>query len=91
MNSETKETLQKAADYAEAEKRLVVKRKCIVTSVGTLAFALCIMIGYIVFPKVPEDGFLRSDGLGLGIGIVGLVGLWASVIHGNRKNSMQGK
>ena len=36
MNSETKETLQKAADYAEAEKKLVVKRKCIVTCVGVL-------------------------------------------------------
>lgn len=91
MNSETKETLQKAADYAEAEKKLVVKRKCIVTCVGTLAFSLCIIIGYIVFPKLPEDSFFRNNGLWLGISIIGLVGLWAIVIHGNRKNSMQGK
>lgn len=89
MNNETKETLQKAADYAEAEKRLVVQRKCIVTFIGTLAFALCIMIGYIVLPKLPEDSFLRSNGLWLGISIVGLVGLWGLVIHGNRKNAMQ--
>lgn len=88
MNQETKETLQKAADYAEAEKRLVVKRKCIVTCIGTFVFALCIMIGYIVFPKLPEDSFLRSNGLWLGISIVGLVGLWAIVIHENRKNAI---
>lgn len=88
MNQETKETLQKAADYAEAEKKLVVKRKCIVTCIGTLVFALCIMIGYVVFPKLPEDSFLRSDGLWLGISIVGLVGLWAIVIHGNRENAI---
>lgn len=88
MNQETKETLQKAADYAEAEKKLVVKRKCIVTCIGTFVFALCIMIGYIVFPKLPEDSFLRSNGLWLGISIVGLVGLWAIVIHENRKNAI---
>ncbi|MCR5728433.1 MAG: helix-turn-helix transcriptional regulator, partial [Lachnospiraceae bacterium] len=88
MNQETKETLQKAADYAEAEKKLVVKRKCIVTCIGTFVFALCIMIGYVVFPKLPEDSFLRSDGLWLGISIVGLVGLWAIVIHGNRENAI---
>lgn len=88
MNQETKETLQKAADYAEAEKKLVVKRKCIVTCIGTFVFALCIMIGYVVFPKLPEDSSLRSDGLWLGISIVGLVGLWAIVIHGNRENAI---
>ena len=88
MNQETKETLQKAADYAEAEKRLVVKRKCIVTCIGTFTFALCIMIGYVVFPKLPEDSFLRSNGLWLGISIVGLVGLWAIVIHEKRKNAV---
>ena len=91
MDQETKETLQKAADYAEAEKKLVVKRKCIVTCIGTFAFALCIMIGYVVFPKLPEDSFLRSNGLWLGISIVGLVGLWAIVIHGNRKNAIRRK
>lgn len=91
MKKEEKETLQKVADYAEAEKKLVVRRKCIVTFLGTFVFALCIMIGYIVFPKLPEGSFLRSDGLWLGIGIIGLVGLWGIVIHENRKNSMQEK
>ena len=83
--------LHKAADYAEAEKILVVKRKCVVTLIGTLAFAMCFMIGYIVFPKLPEDSFIKSNGLWLGISIVGLVGLWGIVIHGNRKNTMQDK
>ena len=91
MKKEEKETLQKVADYAEAEKKLVVRRKCIVTFLGTFVFALCIMIGYIVFPKLPEGSFLRSNGLWLGLGIIGLVGLWGIVIHENRKNSMQEK
>ena len=91
MNKEEKETLQKVADYAEAEKKLVVRRKCAVTCVGTLVFSFCIMIGYIVFPKLPADSFLRSNGLWLGISTIGLVGLWGMVIYGNRKNSMQGK
>ena len=89
MNNETKETLQKAADYAQAEKRLAMKRRCIVTFVGTLVFALCIMIGYIAFPKLPENSFLKSDGLWLGISVIGLVGLWGIILHGNRKESMQ--
>ena len=91
MKKEEKETLRKVADYAKVEKKLVVKRKCIVTFVGTLAFALSIMIGYIIFPKLPEDSFLRSDGLWLGIGVLGLVILWGIVIRENRKNSMQDK
>ena len=91
MKKEEKETLRKVADYAEAEKKLVVKRRCIVTFVGTLMFALSIMIGCIVFPKLPEDNFLRSDSLWLGIGVIGVVGLWGIVIHENRKNSMKDK
>jgi transcriptional regulator with XRE-family HTH domain len=91
MNKEEKETLRKVADYTEAEKQLVVRRKCIVTFVGTMAFALCIMIGYLVFPTLPEDSFLRSDGLWLGIGILGLTVLWGTIIHENRKNAMQKK
>ena len=89
VEKEEKETLRKVADYTEAEKKLVVRRKCIVTFVGTLMFALCIMIGYIVFPTLPEDSFLRSDGLWLGIGVLGLVVLWGIVIRENRKNAMQ--
>ena len=91
MEKEEKETLRKVADYAEVEKKLVVKRRCIVTFVGTLTFALSIMIGYIVFPRLPEENFLRSDGLWLGIGIIGVVLLWGIVIRENRKNAMQDK
>ena len=91
MDKEEKETLRKVADYAETEKKLVVKRRCSVTFVGTLMFALSIMIGCIVFPKLPEDNFFRSDSLWLGIGVIGVVGLWGIVIHENRKNSMKDK
>ena len=35
MKKEEKDTLRKVADYAEAEKKLVVKRRCIVTFVPT--------------------------------------------------------
>ncbi len=89
MEKEEKETLRKVADYANVEKKLVVKRKCIVTFVGTLTFALSIMIGYIVFPQLPEDSFLRSDGLWLGIGVIGLALLWGIVLRENLKNSKQ--
>ncbi len=89
MEKEEKETLRKVADYAKVEKKLVVKRKCIVTFVGTLTFALSIMIGYIVFPQLPEDSFLRSDGLWLGIGVIGLALLWGIVLRENLKNSKQ--
>ncbi len=91
MEKEQKETLRKVADYAEAEKKLVVKRRCIVTFVGTLIFALSIMIGCIVFPGLPEESFLRSYGLWSGIGVMGVVFLWGIVIHENRKNSTQDK
>ena len=91
MKKEEKETLQKVADYAEAEKKLVVKRKCIVTFIGTLVCALGIMVGYIVFPKLPKESFLRSDGLWLGIGVTGVALLWGIVIRENRKKSMQDK
>ena len=91
MKKEEKETLRKVADYAEIEKKLVVKRRCIVTFVGTLMFALSIMIGCVVFPNLPEESFLRSNGLWLGIGVIGVVLLWGIVIHENRKNSKQNK
>ncbi|MBQ6692455.1 MAG: helix-turn-helix domain-containing protein [Clostridia bacterium] len=95
MKKEEKETLRKVADYAEAEKKLVVKHRCVVTFVGTLVCALSIMVGYVVFPKLSEDSFWRSDVLWLGIGIIGVVLLWGIVIRErireNRKNSIQDK
>ncbi len=86
MKKEEKETLRKVADYAEVEKKLVVRRRCIVTFVGTLVCALFIMIGYIVFPQLPADSLFRSDKLWMGMGILGVAGLWGIVIHENRKN-----
>ena len=91
MEKEQKETLRKVADYAEVEKKLAVKRRYIVTFVGTLMFALSIMIGYIVFPKLPEGSILRNGSLGLGTGVLGLVLLWGIVIHENYKNSKKDK
>ena len=87
MEKETRETLKKVADYAEIEKKLVVRRKCIVTFVGTVMFALCIVLGSVLFPKLSADSFLRSDGLWLGIGILGVTVLWGIVINENRKNA----
>ena len=86
MKKEEKETLRKVADYAEVEKKLVVRRRCIVTFVGTLMCALFIMIGYVVFPQLPADSLFRSDKLWMGMGILGVAGLWGIVIHENRKN-----
>ena len=91
MEKEEKETLHKVADYAEAEKKLVVRRRCIVTFVGTLMFALSIMIGCIVFPELPADNIFRRDSLWLGIGVIGVVGLWGIVIRENRKNAAKDK
>ena len=86
MKKEEKEMLRKVADYAEVEKKLVVRRKCIVTFVGTLACVLFIMIGYFVFPQLPVDSLWRNDRIWLGMGVLGVAGLWGIVIHENRKN-----
>mgnify|MGYP003435402569 FL=1 len=91
MEKETKETLRKVADYAKKKKKLVVKRKCIVTFLGTVVFALSIAAGCILFPQLPEDSILRTDGLWMGIGITGLVMLWAVIINENRKTRQKEK
>lgn len=91
MKKEEKETLRKVADYAEIEKRLVVKRKCIVTFVVTLVCALFIMIGYFIFPQLSADSLLRNDRLWMGMGILGVASMWGIIIHENRKNAAKGK
>lgn len=91
MKKEEKEMLRKVADYAEVEKKLVVRRKCIVTFVGTLVCVLFIMIGYFVFPQLPADSLWRNDRIWLGMGVLGVAGLWGLVIHENRKNAAKDK
>ena len=91
MKKEEKETLRKVADYAETEKKLVVRRKCMVTFVGTLMCVLFIIIGYFVFPQLPVDSLLRNDRLWLGMGILGIAGMWGIIIHENRKNTAKDK
>ena len=63
----------------------------IVVFIGTLAFAMAFMIGYIVLPGLTEDSLFRNNGIWLGISGIGLVALWGMVIHGNRKNAMKEK
>lgn len=84
-----KETLRKVADYAETEKQLVVKRRCIATFVVTALLALGIATGCVLFPKLPESSFLNSGSLGMGIGVIGLIILWGIIIREKRKNSSQ--
>ena len=91
MKKEEKETLRKVADYAETEKKLVVRRKCMVTFMGTLMCVLFIIIGYFVFPQLPADSLLRNDRLWLGMGILGIAGMWGIIIHENRKNTAKDK
>ena len=61
------------------------------TIVGTLVFALSIMIGCIVFPNLPANNIFRSDRMWLGIGVTGVVGLWGIVIRENRKSTARDK
>lgn len=91
MEKEEKETLRKVAGYAEAEKTSAVVRKCIVTFIGTMVFALSLMLSFVLLPRLPEDSFLRSGGLWLAIGIAGVACLWGIVIHERQRNSAQDK
>lgn len=86
MDKEEKETWLKVADYTQLEKKQVVQRRCIVTFVVTALCALCIVLGYTLLPQLPDDSFLKSKGLWLGIGSLGVILLWAIVIHENRKS-----
>lgn len=86
MNNEMKEVLKSAADYAEQEKKLVVRRKCIVTLVGTLFLAVCVILGATLTPMLSDTIKNNIDRIFVVIGFVGLFGLWAIVIHENHKN-----
>lgn len=86
MNSETKEVLKAAADYAEWETKLTVRRKCTITLVGTLFFALCLLFGVTFLPELPNVIKNRINIIFAAIGFGGLFGLWSIVIYKNRKN-----
>lgn len=90
MNNEIKDVLKSAASYAELEKKQVVRRKCIVTFVGTLCFVLCVLIGTTVLPTLPDTIKKNVNMLFLVIGLAGLIGLWLIVIYQNRKNKKNG-
>ena len=91
MKKEEKETLRKVADYAKVEKKLVVRRRCIVTFVATVLCMLCIPIGCFLIPKLPENSIFRSDNFFLIIGVLGVVGLWSIVLTERYKNAKQKK
>lgn len=86
MNEKTKEVLKAVADYAEQEKELTVRRKCIVTLVCALFFALCIFLGAALLPKLPDTIKNNIDRIFAVIGGAGVLGLWSIVIYQNRKN-----
>lgn len=86
MDRESKEVLKSVADYAEQEKKLAVRRKCIVTFVATVSFVLFIFIGMKVLPMLPGGITNNVDRIFAVIAFVGLATLWSIVIYENRKN-----
>ena len=86
MDRESKEVLKSVADYAEQEKKLAVRRKCIVTFVATVSFVLFIFIGMKVLPMLPDGITNNVDRIFAVIAFVGLATLWSIVIYENRKN-----
>lgn len=84
MEKETKETLKKVSEYADTEKNAVVRRKCFVIFLATAVTALCIALGYLLLPRLPDDSILKSSGFWMGIAIIGLLLLWGTVLYTNR-------
>ena len=84
MNEEIKDVLKSAADYAEKEKKLLVRRKCIVTMLGTLFFVLSALLGVMLLPNFSDIGRNNIDRLFSVIAVIGLIGLWSIVIYKNR-------
>ena len=86
MNNKEKEVLKSVADYAEQEKKLTVRRKCIVTSMGTLSFVLSIFLGVTLLPALSNAVKNNIDRIFAVIGFGGVFALWSIVIYENRKN-----
>ena len=87
MNNEVKEVLKSAANYAEQERKLAIRRRCIVTIVGTLFFVLFVFLGAALLPMLPDTIKNNVDRIFGVIASIGLFGLWSIVIYKNRKNS----
>ena len=85
VEKETKDTFRRMADYADAEKKMAVRRKCLAVGLSTAMAALGIVIAVLLFPKLPEGHLLRSNGLWLGVGVTGAVLLWSMVFYYSRK------
>lgn len=90
MNEDMKDVLKSAADYAEQEKKLTVRRKCIVSIVGTLFFAASIVLGVTLIPTLPDITRNNIDRIFLVIGLIGLVALWSIVIYKNHESKKKG-
>ena len=88
MDNKTKDVLKSVADYAEQDKKLTIRRKCIVTLVGTILFVVCIFLGATLIPSLslPDEITNNIDRIFAVIAFVGLAGLWSMAIYGNRKS-----
>lgn len=87
MNNEVKEVLKSAANYAEQERKLAIRRRCVVTIVGTLFFVLFVFLGAALLPMLPDTIKNNVDRIFGVIASIGLFGLWSIVIYKNRKNN----
>ena len=87
MNNEVKEVLKSAANYAEQERKLAIRRRCIVTIVGMLFFVLFVFLGAALLPMLPDTIKNNVDRIFGVIASIGLFGLWSIVIYKNRKNN----
>ena len=52
MEKETKDTLTKVADYAKTEKKITVRRKCVLTLISAFV-TIAIVIGVVEFLRMP--------------------------------------
>ena len=52
MEKETKDTLTKVADYAKTEKKITVRRKCVLTLISAFV-TIAIVIGFVEFLRMP--------------------------------------
>ena len=87
---ESGEELKKAAEYAKTEKNIAVRRQRILILISLAVLALCIPLGALLLPALPETSILRSDKFWKVVGFTSVAILWAIVIIERRKNTPQG-